>query len=579
MTSPFSPISLEILWSRLIGLLDEAGTTLYRTAFSTTVRESQDYSVVVSGLNGDVIAQTTLGVPTFLGVMKPTLQYYLKRFPHDQWQPGDIVISNMPWHTYGHLPDVTMASPVFVKGKLVGFIGSFAHVPDIGGMAYTLKTKDLFEEGLVLPPVKLFKAGRPNKELIDLITSNVRLPEATMGDIYAQVTAGSIAQQRLGQLLRDEGLDDLEALGAEVHRRSEAAVRSAIATLPKGSYHYEFDVEGLPVAVRIVSTVTIKGDSLDLDYAGTSEQAPYPFNSVMQYTWGHSAYALKCALDPHNPNNEGAMRPFTVRAPEGCILNPRFPAPVYGRHYVGHYCQAAVFGALAQVAPDRVIADSGSPSVSSYFGGVDREGKTFIFRNVLAGGMGARPNKDGLPATYFPSNAAFAGVEMIENVAPLRLWRREKVVGSGGGGTFRGGDGQRLIFESLSDKPVTVVMGGGRRKNPAQGRLGGHPGKLARVYIEGGQEQPSNQTFTIERGQRLVVETAGAGGFGPPKKRDPKLLARDIANGYIVEAAASPDREPLSQFPPPRRGREKVGVKAQVSNLIPEPPGHSLGVR
>ena len=328
MSDDFDPVTLEIFWSRLISIADESAAALLRTSFSTIVRESNDFGTVLMDANGDSLSENTGGIPSFSGILPRTLKHFLERFPKETWKPGDCVITNDPWLATGHLPDITMAMPIFHDGALVGFSGSVAHSPDIGGSLWSADCRELFEEGLRIPPTKFLIEGEPNELLQEIILSNVRLPDQVLGDLNAQVTANQVCGRRLNEFLGDAGLPDLSRLSGTLQQRAETAMRRAIEEVPDGVYSATLDADGFDEAgTQLECAITIKGSDLTIDYAGTSPQIDRGLNTVMNYTYAYSAYPIKCALDPNTPRNEGSYRPITVEAPEGCILNPRYPAP------------------------------------------------------------------------------------------------------------------------------------------------------------------------------------------------------------------------------------------------------------
>jgi N-methylhydantoinase B len=536
----YDPVALEILWSRLIAIADEAAATLVRTSFSTIVRESNDYACVLLDPNGDALAENRGSIPSFVGCLARTMKHFLRKFPRETWQPGDVVITNDPWLATGHRPDITMAAPIFHRGRLVGFAGSIAHSPDVGGALWSADCREVFEEGLGIPPLKLSKAGVLNEELVELFRANSRVPEQALGDLHAQVAAGEVMSERLRELLEDQGLDDLGSLGAVLHARAEAAMRDAIRAVPDGTYRSTVEMDGYDEPLQIVCTLTVAGDEMTIDYTGTSPQVDRGINCVMNYTWAYSTYPVKCALDPETPKNEGSYRPIHVIAPEGCLLNPRFPAAVNARQLVGHVLSAAIFGALAQAIPDRVIADSGSaPTFRTVYSGIGRDGERFQFILFANGGMGARPTMDGLPCTPFPTNSTCASIEVMESLTPLIVWAKQIRPDSGGAGRWRGGYGQEIIVEVASAKPIVVSVISDRGKHPARGLLGGLPGAPVEVaLLNRAAELPRKARTMLQPGDVLALRYAGGGGYGDPRERDRALVRADLRNGVISAEAA-----------------------------------------
>jgi N-methylhydantoinase B len=536
----FDPVTLEIFWSRLISIADEAAAGLLRTAFSTIVRESNDYATVLMDRNGDSVSENTGGIASFSCILPRTTKAFLERFPADTWRPGDCVITNDPWLATGHLPDFTFVSPIFHRGALVGFAGSIAHSPDVGGALWSADCRELFEEGIRIPPIRFMRQGQRNDELIDIVLSNVRVPRQVLGDFEAQVTANEVCVRRVEEFLADVGLADLQDLAAAVHTRADAAMRRAIATVPDGTYRATLDADGFDEQLtRLVCAVTVSGERMHIDYAGTSPQIDRGINCVFNYTHAYSVYPVKCALDPFSPRNEGSYQAISVAAPEGSILNPRFPAPVGARQLTGHLLAGVIYKALADVIPDRIIAESGAaPSMRALFSGLDRNGDRFSQVLFATGGMGASPHRDGLPTTSFPTNVGAGSIEAFESVSPLVVWRKQLRPDSGGAGRFRGGLGQEAEIEVRSPSPLRLSLLSDRRDHPALGVLGGEPGAPALIeFGDGTRPHPKSRT-TIAPGTRLRMIYAGGGGYGDPRERDPDAVASDLRDEYITPAAA-----------------------------------------
>ncbi len=539
----FDPVTLEIFWSRLISIADESAAALLRTSFSTIVRESNDFGTVLMDANGDSLSENTGGIPSFSGILPRTLKHFLARYPKETWKPGDCVITNDPWLATGHLPDITMAMPIFHGGTLVGFSGSIAHSPDIGGSLWSADCRELFEEGLRIPPSKFLIEGEPNALLEEIILSNVRLPDQVLGDLNAQVTANQVCGRRLNEFLDDSNLRDLSSLSRTLQQRAETAMRRAIDEVPDGVYHATLDADGFDEdETHIECTIRVNGSDLNIDYDGTSPQINRGLNTVMNYTYAYSAYPIKCALDPNTPRNEGSYRPVTVEAPEGCILNPRYPAPCNARQLTGHLLAGVIYRALAEAIPDRILADSGSaPSMRAVFNGLDPHGNRFSQILFASGGMGASAHKDGLPTTAFPTNSGAGSIEAFESVSPLIVWKKELRTDSGGAGQFRGGLGQECEIEVRSGEPLQLSLLSDRWWHPATGVLGGEDGATSRISFSDGTVPHQKSRTTIGPGMRLHMQYAGGGGYGDPKERDPALVRDDIKNGYISADAAKRD--------------------------------------
>lgn len=541
MQHTIDPVSLEILWSRLIAVADEAATTLVRTSFSPTVRESNDYACVLFDAAGNAIAENTIGIPSFNMTLSRTLSHFLRLRPRESWRSGDIGITNDPWLATGHLPDVTIVAPIFIDGRLVAWSGSVAHMVDIGGIPWSADGRQVFEEGLRIPPMMFFHAGTRNEDLLQLIRANVRLPDQVVGDLMAMVAAGRIAEARLGELMAEAGITELADISAEIRTRAERSMRRAIATIPAGTYRSVLDMDGAPdEPIHLEVAVTVAGDELTVDYAGTSPQVMGALNTVMNYTEAYTCYPLKCLLDPTTPRNEGSYQPIRVSAPAGSILNPRFPAAVNARQLVGHVLSGMLFDALSAAIPQRIIGESGSaPTLRCVISGMAANGRVFSSILFLNGGMGARPGIDGLATTCFPSTVMAGAMEAVEAVSPLRIWRKEFAVDSGGAGKFRGGLGQEVEVEVLAATSAIVSLFVERTRQPARGVLGGQPGGGSRVEINGRRDGfPLKGRSRIAAGDRIHVRYAGGGGYGDARERDRDALRADVEAGIVSAQAA-----------------------------------------
>ena len=532
----FDPITLEILWSRLISIADESAAALLRTSFSTIVRESNDFATVLMDSNGDSLAENTAGIPSFVGMLPDALKNFITRIPIENWNPGDCIITNDPWIGSGHLPDITMAAPIFHKGKLVGFSGSIAHLPDIGGAGWSSDGRELFEEGIRLMPMKFLKEGKPNQDVFDFITANVRVPSQVIGDIYAQVTAQQVCAGRLQEFLDDAQLNDLTGLSGALLERADIAMRKAIEEVPDGTYRAAVDADGYDEdETHIECAITVDGSALHIDYDGTSKQIDRGLNSVMKYTYAYSTYPVKCALDPDTPRNEGSYRSVTVAAPEGSILNPTFPAPVNARQLTGHLLAAAIYECLAQAVPDRVIAEcGGAPTMRSVYSGIDDGGIRFSQIFFASGGMGASPVADGHSCTAFPTNSGSGSIEAFESLAPLLVWKKEFRTDSGGAGEFMGGLGQEVEIEITAEDAVRLSMMSDRQKYAAKGLLGGMEGAKVEIVKSDGIKPHPKARSVLAPGDKLTLRFGGGGGYGPPNARAPEAVQNDLRNGYIT---------------------------------------------
>jgi N-methylhydantoinase B len=530
--SQFDAVELELLWRRLISLVDEAAAALVRTSFSTLVRESYDFSCIVTDAAGQSLVQATESIPSFIGTLPETVKHFLKFFPPETLYPGDVLITNDIWLGTGHLPDITVAKPIFRHGKLVAFSASTAHAPDIGGKIRSPEPREVFEEGLQIPPLKLMRAGEADETLVAILRKNVRTPEQTMGDLWAQVVALDLMEERLHILMEQAGLDDLASLASEIHARCEAAMRAAIAALPDGTYSSELQTDGLmdkPVTLKL--TLTIEGDRIIADYTGTDAQVDRAINCALCYTYAMTMYGVKVCTSPNLPNNEGAWRPISIIAPDGCIVNPVFPASGGSRMLIGHYLPMLVFGCLGQVVPERVMAACGSPMWGMNQSGVNAQGKPYANMFFYNGGMGANMRGDGISCLSWPSNVSSTAIEITEHIAPLRVHHKRLRTDSGGPGRHRGGLGQEIALESRSETPIAVSFLAERTIFPAFGIEGGKAGAPGVLRINGEKVDPKKQ-YVLSRGDTVILSTPGGGGHGDPEKRDRLARERDIKAGY-----------------------------------------------
>jgi N-methylhydantoinase B len=536
----FDPISLEILWNRLISIADESAAALLRTSFSTIVRESNDFATVLMDASGNSLAENTGGIASFNGILPRTLRHFLAKYPLETWRPGDCVITNDPWLATGHLPDITMVMPIFHNGRLVAFSGSIAHSPDIGGSLWSADCGELFEEGIRIQPVKWLREGEPNQDIHDLLLGNVRVPDQVAGDLDAQISANRVCGGRLLEFLEDTELTDLKSLASTLIGRAADAMRNAINELPDGIYRAAIDADGFDdQQTHIECAVHVTGEQLHIDYAGTSPQIGRGLNCVMNYTDAYSAYPVKCALDPETPRNEGSYHPITVTAPEGSILNPKFPAPCNARQLTGHLLAGVIYQALAQAAPDKVIAEcGGAPTMRAVFSGARADGSRFSQILFASGGMGASKHADGLATTAFPTNAGAGSIEAFESVAPLLVVKKELRTDSGGPGRTRGGLGQECIVKNMSTETLQLSLLSDRHQFPATGMLGGGPGLASHIEMGAGNRPHPKSRTRIQPGEELVLRYAGGGGYGDPHDRSRDAVAEDLRDEYISERAA-----------------------------------------
>jgi N-methylhydantoinase B len=512
MSQKIDPFALEIIWTRLISIVDEAATTFVRTAFSSLAREANDYAVVITDAVGKAVAQSSVSIPSFTGTVPATIKYFLKRFPAETLREGDVLITNDPWMGTGHVHDITIATPVFWRGALVAFAGITSHMPDIGGRLRSSGIREIYEEGLQIPMLKLVEAGRTNSVIVDFISQNVRVPEATMGDVWGEVAACHKVSERLHELL-DETEVDFANLGHEIRARSEAAMREAIRLLPPGEYRYDIEHDGFEDKILIRARIEVAEESMKIDFTGTTPQLPRAVNVVPNYTSAYTIYGVKAMICPDVPNNEGSSAPISIFAPEGCILNPRYPAPGGARGMIGHLLPVAVMGALSGAAPDRVWAPGSGNSALTIAG--QHNGRPYAGVYFWNAGQGASQKRDGLSVISFPSNLSNTAIEQMETAVPIRVRYREIRRGSGGAGAHRGGDGLKFAFRFIGDSPAVCSFIMTRMKIAPPGLQGGEAGLPGRVTIDG-KTTSLVEHIVLQPGSEVVIETAGGGGFGAP---------------------------------------------------------------
>jgi N-methylhydantoinase B len=531
------PISIEVQWNRLISIMDEVDATVVRTSFSTIVGESRDFAVIMMDRRGRSLAQSQLSSPAFTCHLPITAKHLLDVFPVDTLQPGDVLITNDPWIGTGHLPDLSIVTPVFEGGRVVAFIACAAHVADIGGRLDFFEARDLFEEGLRIPPSKLFIAGRENEQLTQVIGANVRVPDMVLGDVHAIVAAERLGAQRLGEFLADYGgAAAFDALAEEILDRSDRAMRQALRELPDGEWKGEVQADGFNTPLRLRVKVTKQEDRIHFDYTGSSPQfVGASINCVMNCTFADTFYPLKCSLTPDLPNNEGLFRALTIHAPEGSVLNTTFPSAVKSRSKTSFHLHVAIFGALARAMPDRIQAGSGSFWAITMHG-VHDDGTTFNVHVLPNGGKGATARMDGLPTIAFPYNGTVTPTEIIENQAPVVVERKRLIPDSGGAGRHRGGLGQEVRLRVVGRRPMIVSVRPDKIRFPPPGLLGGRPGRPGRFTING-RDAPV-RPYALNPGDVVALRLPGGGGYGHPRRRPRDDVLRDLAEGYVTRARA-----------------------------------------
>ena len=535
-TATIDAIDLSIMWDRLVSITDEGSAALVRSSFSTLVREGFDLTVLVFDVAGRMIAQSAKCIPVFIGTAPVTLSHMLKKFPRGQLQPGDVVISNDPMIGTGHMFDIAVMRPIFDSGGIIGYAMSITHLPDIGGMGFSVSATQIYHEGLRLPICKLVKAGTVDRDIVELIELNVRVPDQVIGDIFANVSCTEIVARQVVDFMREYGLDSLQPLADAILRNSDEAVRGALRELPDGIFRSETNVEALDQVRTLVCTITKTGDSLDVDFAGTGPCVGAGINVPFPYTRAMVLYAVKCLTTPAIPNNEGAMFAIDVRAPVGSILNAIPPAPSAGRHTIGHFIFPLVFAALAELVPDRVVAASGLMDILT-FQGRHSDGREMSSTYFCSGGFGAAAGQDGFPTLPGSSNMGRTPVEIFEPISGLTIVSKELRIDSGGAGTFAGGVGQTIALRNDSGSEMRVFSMANRTLFAATGLFGGGAGALREHWI--GDRKVSGQgAYVLAPGETMTLKQAGGAGYGDPALRQPSAIEEDMARGFLSPQSA-----------------------------------------
>lgn len=524
-------IRMQVMWNRLISVVEEQAQTLIRTAFSPIVRECGDLSAGVFDLDGKMLAQAVTGTPGHVNSMAESVKHFIDHFPLETMNEGDIYITNDPWLGTGHLNDFVLTTPCFRKGKLVALFSCTSHLTDIGGIGTGPDGTDVHMEGLYIPMLKLADRGVMNETVLAFVRSNTRQPIESEGDVYSLAACNDIGCARLVEMMDEFGIEALRDLSELICTSSERSVLEEIRKLPQGEYHNRMTVDGYDNPVDLVAKLTIHDDGIAVDYTGTSPMSRYGVNVPMAYTTAYTSFGLACIVAPRVPNNAGSLSCYHVSAPEGSILNAPYPAAVVTRHVIGQMLPDVVFGCLTQACPERVPAEGASCLWNLTFRGeTDRasnQQRLFTITAVTNGGTGARPTKDGLSATAFPSGVRGTPVEINESLAPLVFWRKELRPGSGGAGKFRGGLGQRIEIESAIGEDFEILAAWDRIENPARGRHGGDSGGRGGAFLASGARLRGKGTQTVPSGDRLIIHTPGGGGFGDPETRDAARVEAD----------------------------------------------------
>lgn len=540
----FDPFTLEVLWTRSMSIADEMAATLVRTSFSTIIRVNYDFAAGIFDSTGELLAQASHCAPGQLGSMPTVMHDFLAVYPAETLEPGDVLITNDPWIGSGHSPDLYVAFPIYHRDRLVGFACNSAHHMDVGG-SLEANTRDVHEEGLLIPVSKLYQAGRENEMLFRLFRKNVRLPDKSMGDLRAQLAANYVASERVRQLLDEHELDSLVPLTTAVTAQTEAAMRKALSAIPNGTYSCVYPVEergrdGERLEIRLALTIN-DGEAI-VDYTGTSDQVQRPINCVLNYSRSYSIVGLKMALCPDLPYNAGIQRPVSIVVPEANLLNARFPIAVHGRTAIGQLLPEIVFTALAQVAPERVIAGCGSVPMWVYsIRGSRPNGEWFHEGSHAMGGLGAQVGRDGLSTVAFPYNLADTPSEVMEHETGLLIVEeREFITDSGGPGTYRGGLGQRvtLRIDDGLESSLMFSSSRGRYERGPVGLLGGQDGSIGALYVNDELLPFEHRQVEIGSGDRITLEVPGGGGVYLPLERDPVAVADDVRREMVSVAAA-----------------------------------------
>jgi N-methylhydantoinase B len=545
MKKKFDPITLEILWRRLISIVDEADGTVARTAFSSLLRDAHDYTCMFTDRHGRELAQGSFATPGQSGAMALGIKNLVNRLPMEMYKPGDIFITNDPWALAGHLNDVCVMSPIFYKKKIVAFTACVFHHSDIGGRVSS-DNHEVFEEGLFIPLVKLYEGGVLNESVMEMIRWNVRTPEEVTGDIRSQIAANHVCAEKICQMLRDNDLENLDDLADQIISRTEKSMREEITKIPDGVYKAEGIVEQVKDKgdVVIKAKITVKGSDIHVDLDGTSGQVDWGGNVVLNFTYAYVFMAMKSMFGPDIPNNDGCAAPIHLKAPEGTVVNCRFPAAVAARLVIGHFLTEIIYRALAKALPRKVIAASGgTPATMNVFYGKRNDGRPWHSVVIRGGGMGAGAANDGNYVYIFPANGAGTPVEIFESDTPLIVERRELIADSGGAGKMKGGVGKRIVFRIPDDKyapmpPVNLGMQSGRFVYAPEGLFGGKQGARAQFLVNGIPGNPYGLT-QLKPGDLVTIDAPGGGGYGNPLERDPEMVQTDVAEGYVsIEKAA-----------------------------------------
>ena len=530
-------IQNQVMWNRLLSVVEEQGQTLVRTAFSPIVRECGDISAGVFDLEGRMMAQAVTGTPGHVNSMAESVKHFINHFPLNTMFEGDIFITNDPWMGTGHLNDFVLTTPCFKDNKIVGLFSCTSHLTDIGGLGVGPDATDIHMEGLYIPMLKLADKGVMNKTLLKLIGQNTRQPVETEGDVYSLAACNDIGCKRLVEMMKEFKIDDLKKLSDFIYDKSLSAVENEIKKIPNGVYKNSMMIDGFEKDIKLEAKLKVSDNFISVDYTGTSDKSKFGINVPLSYTKAYTCFGLSCLVSAEIPNNAGSLKPFEIDAPIGSILNAPYPAAVCARHIIGQMLPDVVFGCLEKAIPEKVPAEGASCLWNITFRGKTDRGPNnnslFAVTAVVNGGTGARPNKDGLSATAYPSGVRGTPVEINEAVAPLLFLKKEYNPGSGGKGKFNGGLGQVIEIKSAIDEDMDLLASFDRIKFPARGRSHGENGNAGQVSIKNKRKLNGKGTQVIKAGEILQIFTPGGGGHGDYSDRDKELIEIDIENELI----------------------------------------------
>ena len=555
----FDPIDLEVRWNQLVTLVDEAAYAVRRTSMSKVVVEGADFGVLLYDRAGRLVA-SDFSIASKISTDSILARKVLEVFPPESLAPGDVVVTNNPWWIMGHLNDIGFVAPLYARGRLVGFAETMAHMADIGG-CLSAQPRELYEEGLIVPPLKAVEGGRENETFFAMLEANVRVPQQVASDVRALITGCRVLEAKLAEFLDRHAMADLDDLASAILEHSETAMRRAIAeTIPEGTYHGMSSVDGREGPIEIHAHVRSRGGEILVDFTGTAPQRDYGINSTLVYTYVWSTFTIKAVCLPGLANNAGTFAPMEVTAPEGTLVNPTFPAPVKMKPVTGHYIPAAILDALGDVVPVRMLAESGKKSLL-YLAGRNAAGQPFSDLTFVNGGMAARATKDGLHGMSFPGNTSAMPIEVLESVTPIRVNHHRIRPDSGGAGRYRGGCGLDFEFRSVSHAPLTVQAEHGKLETAPKGLRGGRDGAAGATF-RNGEPVPDKVPVTLRDGDVMRMLTPGSGGAYPPRERDRAAVRCDVADGLVTARAAARDYGFRGSAAPVRAARRKTDAGA-----------------